>query len=68
MSSLFSSHYSVQTIGHIKITGVTVDIRRHIPILKGDILYTQKKTEANITVFKVTVDTSDVTYLQESML
>lgn len=51
-----------------KDSSVTVNIRRHIPVLKGDTLYTQEKNAANSTVFKVTADTSDRTYLQENML
>lgn len=51
----------------LDLQSVTVNIERHIPVLKGDILYMQKN-EANIMVFKVTVDISDMTYLQENML
>lgn len=54
LSSLFSSHYSVQPVRHIKITDTEVNIgkRTYIPILKEDVIYTEENA-ANIKVFKV---------------
>ena len=67
LSSLFSGHYSVQPAAHVKMTGVEVNIGKHtcISILKENMLYVQGKNAANIKVFKVIFDNSDVTYLQE---